>query len=116
MASFEDKIRAWVKMDDELRRCQEQTKQLREKRNQIASSIHNYVASNELNNATVNISDGRLKFVKTQIPQSLTFKFIEECLSEIITNKESVEEILNHIKSRRTMKSTQDIKRFYSDN
>jgi hypothetical protein len=116
MASFEDKIRAWVKTDDELRRSQEITKRLREKRNQIAGGIHNYVASNELNNATVNISDGRIKFVKTQIPQSLTFKFIEECLSDIITNTASVEQIMAHIKSRRSMRLTQDIKRFYSDN
>lgn len=117
MASFEEKIRSWVKIDDELRRSQEHTKELREKRNELAAGIHTYIKSNEqLRNATINISDGRLRFVQTQTPQSLTFKFLHECLTEIIPNKETIEHILTHIKSRRTVKTASDIKRFYSNN
>ena len=116
MANFEDKVRCWVKYDDELRKTQERVRELREKRNEIASSIHNYVDNNELTNATINISDGRLKFVQTQTAQTLTFKFLEECLQDIIPNKNSIEQILNHIKSKRSIKTSNDIKRFYSDN
>ena len=116
MANFEDKVRSWVKLDDELRRVQDQARELRESRNDIASTIHTHVNNNDLRNATINISDGRLKFVHTQTPQSLTFKFLDECLNEIIPNKETVEQILAHVKSRRSIKTGADIKRFYSDN
>ena len=116
MAEFEDKVRSWVKLDDELRRVQEKARELRERRNDIAYSIHSYVSTNDLRNATINISDGRLKFVQTQTPQSLTFKFLEECLNEIIPNKDTVTQILSHVKSRRSIKTGADIKRFYSDN
>lgn len=116
MASFEDNIRSWVKIDDQLRESQEHTKQLREKRTELTNTIYNLQPTNNLTNTTVNISDGRLRFCHTTHPQSLTFKFLEECLNEIITEKNSVEQILNHIKGRRTVKSTQEIKRFYSDN
>ena len=117
MASFEEKIRSWVKIDDEVRRSQEHIKELREKRNQLTAGIHTYVKNNEeLRNATINISDGRLRFVQTQTPQSLTFKFLHECLAEIIPNKETIEQILTHIKSRRNVKTASDIKRFYSNN
>ncbi len=116
MSHFEDKVRSWVKLDDELRRTQDHARELRERRNDIASDIHTYVNNNDLRNATINISDGRLKFVQTQTLQSLTFKFLEECLNEIIPNKDTVNQILTHVKTRRSIKSGADIKRFYSDN
>lgn len=117
MASFEDGVRRWVKLDDELRTVQERARELREKRNNIASGLHHYVETHDqLRAATINISDGRLRFVQTQTPQSLTFKFLEESLNEIIANKESVQQILTHIKNKRTMKLSSDIKRYYSDN
>ena len=37
MSSFEDGIRKWVKLDDELRVAQERAREIREKRNTIAS-------------------------------------------------------------------------------
>jgi hypothetical protein len=117
MASFEDGVRKWVKLDDELRAVQERARELRENRNNVASGLHHYVDTHEqLRAATINISDGRLRFVQTQTPQSLTFKFLEESLNEIIPNKESVQQILTHIKNKRTMKLSSDIKRYYSDN
>lgn len=117
MSSFEDGIRKWVKLDDELRAVQERAREIREKRNNIASGLHDYVNQNDkLQRATINISDGRLRFVNTQTPQALTFKFLEESLNEIIANKDTVQQILTHIKNKRTMKISSDIKRYYSDN
>jgi hypothetical protein len=115
MSNFEDNVRKWVNVDDELRRVNERARELREKRNTIASGIHHYVNNNQLGNATVNISDGRLRFVETTTAQSLTFKFLEECLSEIIPNNDSVKQIMTHIKSKRQSKSIPEIKRYFSE-
>lgn len=117
MDHFEDRIRSWVNLDDELRQVQQHMRELREKRNAVAGSIHTYINTNtHLKNASINISDGRLKIGETNTVQSLTFKFLEECLHEIIPNKESIAQILNHIKSKRSIKTSPDIKRFYTDN
>lgn len=117
MSSFEDGIRKWVKLDDELKRLQDRARELREQRNNVATSLHDYVDTHEqLKTATINISDGRLRFVQTQSAQSLTFKFLEESLNEIIPNKTTVEQIMNHIKCKRSTKTTPEIKRYYSDN
>ena len=115
MNNFQESVRKWVHLDDEIRKLNENMKQIREQRNKIANSIHTYVNSNQLSNATINISDGRLRFVETQTSQSLTFKFLEECLVEIIPNKETVDQIMSHIKNKRSVKSTPDIKRYFSD-
>ena len=117
MSSFEDGVRQWVKYDDELKRAQDVTRELREKRGSVALSLHEYISTHpQLKTATINISDGRLRFIETQTTQSLTFKFLEESLSEIITNKETVDKIMHHIKNKRTSKTTSDIKRYYADN
>lgn len=117
MTSFEDGVRKWVKLDDQLRKLQEQTRELREKRTQIANSLHTYVDTHQqLQSANINISDGRLRFVQTQTQQSLTYKFLEESLNEIIPNKDSVKQIMGHIKSKRSVKTVPDIKRYYTDN
>ena len=117
MDDFEDRIRSWVKLDDELRKVQQQVREIRDKRNSIAGSIHTYINTNtQLKNISINISDGRLKIGEIYSAQSLTFKFLEECLNEIIPNKDSVTQILNHVKSKRSIKTIPDIKRFYSDN
>ena len=112
--SFEDSVRKWVNLDDEIRKTNEQLRRIREERNSIASNIHTYVNNNNLNNAVVNISDGRLRFVETQSTQSLTFKFLEECLCEIIPNKTTIDQIMTHIKNKRTTKTVHDIKRYFS--
>ena len=115
MVGFEDSVRNWVKLDDELRRMNEKIKEIREKRAAIADSIHSYANQNKLTNATINISDGRLKFIETQTSQSLTFKFLQECLEEIIPNKDSVSQIMNHIKSKRAVKYSPEIKRYFTE-
>lgn len=115
MNNFEDSVRKWVRLDDEVRKTAERMRELREERNSIAGNIHSYVNTNNLSNATINISDGRLRFVETQTTQTLTFKFLEQCLEEIIPNPESVANILNYIKSKRSTKSSPDIKRYFTE-
>ena len=58
----------------------EKTKDLREKRNILTSNITQYSSDNNLSNATVQISDGRIKFTNTRVPELLTFKFVIEFL------------------------------------
>ena len=49
MDGFEEKIRKWVKIDDEIRKINEKIRLLREERSTVAGSIHNYVNDNNLN-------------------------------------------------------------------
>jgi hypothetical protein len=116
MSAFERSIKEWVTLDNQLKKIQDTARELREKRSELSDTIHKYTTNNNLSNATIEISDGRLKFGHTQTTQSLTFKFLEECLNEIISNKEQVQKIITHIKNKRETKVMPDIKRYYSDN
>jgi hypothetical protein len=110
--SFESQIQQWVQIDNQLKEISEKTKALREKRNTLEENISNYVSSNNLSNATVNISDGKLKFVNTRVPETLTFKYLEKTLSEVIKNESQVNLIMEHIKQKRNIKIVPEIKRF----
>jgi dihydroorotase len=110
--SFENQIQQWVQLDNQLKQINEKTKELREKRNALEQNITNYASSNNLSNATVQISDGKLKFANTKVPEPLTFKYLEKTLSEVIKNESQVKLIMEHIKQKRAVKIVPEIKRF----
>jgi seryl-tRNA synthetase len=110
--SFENQIQQWVQLDNQLKQLNDKTKELREKRNSLEQDITTYASSNNLSNATVQISDGKLKFANTKVPEPLTFKYLEKALSEVIKNESQVKLILEHIKQKRLVKIVPEIKRF----
>ena len=110
--SFEGQIQQWVSIDNQLKQLNEKTKELREKRNVLEENITTYANNNNLSNSTVQISDGRLKFTNTKIPEALTFKYLEKTLGEVIKNESQVKQIMEHLKQKRSVKVVPEIKRF----
>lgn len=113
--SFEGQIQQWVSVDNQLKQLNEKVRELREKRNTLEGKLVTYASENNLSNATVKISDGRLKFTNTRVQEPLTFKYLEKTLSEVIKNESQVKLIMEHLKQKRTTKLVPEIKRF-SDN
>jgi hypothetical protein len=110
--SFESQIQQWVSLDNQLKQLSEKVKDLRDKRNDLEENITNYASENNLSNATVKISDGRLKFTNSKIVEPLTFKYLEKALGEVIKNESQVKLIMEHLKQKRSFKVVQEIKRF----
>jgi hypothetical protein len=110
--SFEGQIQQWVSIDNQLKQLNEKTKDLREKRNVLEENITSYASNNNLSNTIVQISDGKLKFANTKIPEPLTFKYLEKTLGEVIKNESQVKLIMEHIKQKRNIKVVTEIKRF----
>ena len=110
--NFENHIQQWVSYDNQVKQLNEKIKELRDKRNNIEEKITNYASSNNLSNASLEISDGKLRFVNTKVLEPLTFKYLEKTLSEVIKNESQVKLIMEHIKQKRTVKIIPEIKRF----
>ena len=113
--SFENQIQKWVSLDNQLKAANEKSKELREQRASLSDSITKYASANNLSNATVKISDGRLKFITTKVAEPLTFRYLEKSLGEIIKSEAQVKLIMEHIKQHRTVKNVQEIKRFSNE-
>jgi seryl-tRNA synthetase len=110
--SFEGQIQQWVSLDNQLKQINEKTKELREKRNILEQNITTYANNNNLSNAIVQISDGKIKFTNTKVAEPLTFKYLEKTLGEVIKNETQVKTIMEHIKQKRNVKVVPEIKRF----
>ena len=90
----------------------ERTKQFRDEKNTLEEGIMTYVETNKLTNATVNISDGKLRFVSAKQTAPLTLKHVEECLLKCIGSQNQVNHIMQIIKDSREVKYSADIKRY----
>ena len=110
--SFESQIQQWVSLDNQLKQLNEKVKDLRDKRNNLEENITAYASENNLSNATVKISDGKLKFTNAKVTEPLTFKYLEKTLGEVIKNESQVKLIMEHLKQKRSFKIVQEIKRF----
>jgi hypothetical protein len=110
--SFENQIQQWVSIDNQLKQINEKVRELREKRNTLEQNITSYASSNNLSNASIKISDGKLKFANTRVPEPITFKYLEKTLGEVIKNESQVKLIMEHIKQKRNIKIVPEIKRF----
>jgi hypothetical protein len=113
--SFENKIQQWVQIDNQLKKLNEQIKQLRDQRNSLETNLTTYAKSNNMSDKTIKIDNDKLKFVDTKVPEPLTFKYLEKTLGEIIKNETQVHLIMEHIKQKRTVKVVSEIKRFSSN-
>ena len=113
--SFEQNIQQWVSIDNKMKQLSDQIKELRDKKNTLNDLILSHVEKSNLSNATLQITDGKLKFIKTKDTQQLTFKYLETCLHEIIKNEDQVNKIIDYIKNKREIKYVPEIKRFYNN-
>jgi len=110
--SFEGNIKKWVSLDNQLKSMNEKIKNIRDEKNSTEEGILEYIETNNLKNATINISDGKLRFTTTKQTPPLTLKYIEECLLKCISNEEQVKGVMKVIKDSREYKYTPDIKRY----
>ena len=114
--SFEENIKKWVALDNQLKIVNERAKQMRDEKNTLEEGIMTYVETNNLGNATVNISDGKLRFVSAKQTAPITLAYVEKCLTKCIPNTEQVGKIMKFIKDSREVKYTADIKRYTANN
>ena len=113
--SFEQHIKQWVTIDNQMKQLSDELKELRDKKNNLNDTIFSQVETSNLANSTIQISDGKLKFISTKETQQLTFKYLETCLHEIIKNEDQVNKIVEYIKNKREIKYVPEIKRLYSN-
>ena len=110
--SLEENIKNWVRLDNYIKELNEKIKYYKQEKVKYNTNIIEYITNNDLDNVTIRISDGKIKFLDMNYSQPLTYKFIYECLIKFFNNENTVDEIINFIKSERNIKTIKEIKRF----
>ena len=65
MVKVSKKYRNWVSVDNRIKALQNEM-ELRSQRSDLTSSIFSYAENNNLENAVIQISDGKLKFANVK--------------------------------------------------
>jgi hypothetical protein len=109
--SFENSVKKWIELDNQLKNLNDQIKQIRDQRNTLQSNLTDYAKTNNLTNNAIQIQNNHVKFVDTKVAEPLTFKYLERTLGEIITNEIQIKQIIEHLKQKRIIKIIPEIKR-----
>ena len=112
--TLEQKIKEWVVVDNQVKLYQEKIRELRNIKFNISNQLLKYAEENNIEDSTIIISDGKLRFQTTKLTPPLTFKYIKHCLTENISNEREVNQIIDHIKKHRDIQYKKDIKRYYT--
>ena len=112
--SFESNVKRWVSLDNKIKALNDEIKSLREEKTVINDSISNHIEANHLEKATIQISDGKLKYVTTKTNSPISIKYLEKCLSNCISDASKVKQLMDYIKEHREVKETTEIKRYYN--
>tara|TARA_B100000073_G_C23732719_1_gene571367 strand:+ start:1273 stop:1617 length:345 start_codon:yes stop_codon:yes gene_type:complete len=110
---FQNNIQSWVSLDNRIKNLSQQVKNLRSQRNTLTNNIFTYAESNNLENAIIQITDGKLKFQNVKQTSPLTFRLVQETLLEFFDDNVT-EKIIDRLKNKRDTKYSYDIKRTYS--
>jgi hypothetical protein len=112
---FIDHVKRWVTIDSQQKIINEKIKRLRELKNESNEFICKYITENKTQ-PKILITDGELKIYEKKDYSPITFGYIEKCLAEIIPEKSHVDFIMNHLKEKREITISQDIRRTSSKN
>jgi len=109
--TFVENVQKWLVYEQQLKLVTDKAKQIRESKNTTAESICQYMQTHGLAHNKIKITDGELKIFEKKEYSPLTFGYVEECLAKIITEKESVEFIMEYLKQNREIKITHEIRK-----
>ena len=114
MDDFQKHIKTWVLLDNKIQEINHGLKELRDQRNDLGMQLYDYAHENDLESATIKISDGKLKFQNTKTMQPISLGLVESCLQDCLKDDTQVSSIMAYIKEARSVKMSRDVKRYYN--
>ena len=107
--SFETSVKEWILVDKEMRELNAKMHELRAKRNELDAQIITH--SENRNAKTFKYGDVKMRVVNTNTAESLTFKYLEKCLSDMVKNETQVKQMIEYIKQTRSIKQSTHVER-----
>ena len=112
--NLEEQIKAWVLYDNQIKAYNDKVKEIRTKKISLGENIVEYMKRKHPNHSTIEISDGKLKIANSNTCAPMSLKFIEGCILSYFSDEKLTNDLMNYIKEKRQIKSSVEIKRFYS--
>lgn len=111
---FQQNIRSWVSIDNQVKELNEQLRDLRTKKKELTSHLMELSEEEGYGDPIINITDGKLKFTEVNVSTPLSLKYVEQCLTDCIKDKSQVDKLMEYIKENRPVRKNREIKRLYN--
>jgi len=111
---FVDNVKRWALIDSQLKIVNEKTKKMRELKHELSERICEYMNENNISQNKIKLSDGELWIYEKKSQTPLTFSYLVNTLTNIISDKEQLEYVIEYLKENREITTSQDIKRTYN--
>jgi hypothetical protein len=108
------KVQEWVEMDNKIIRNKESMKEAVDRKKDLEDEIMDYVESNKIDNLSLNISDGTIKFAKKVTTQTLSIKALKGLMEKYVTENNldlNVDAVCNYVNTNLEKKSSLYMKR-----
>ena len=109
--NLEDKIKSWVSLDNEYKRLNDKIKEVRDKKNLLSDNIFIDLEERQIQNPTINISDGKLNVSDLKVQSAITYKYLETCFKRFLKDDEKASELLEYVKNNRETNKVKQIKK-----
>lgn len=106
-------VKHWVSLDNQLRIFNERIREARETKSILTQQIYQYTEDNNFTNPSIEISDGELIVCDKREYSSLSFSYIDKCLTKLIKDPAHVDKIIHTLKENREQFVVPDIRRIY---
>lgn len=91
----------YLELQNQIQTIQQQLNQLKEMKKQTENNLIHLIQQNNLQKHAITYQGNKVFIKKETSYDSLTFKFLEMCLSKIYPDKEQVKNIIHFIKKQR---------------
>lgn len=108
-------VKHWVSLDNQLRIFNERIREAREAKSILTQQIYQYTEDNNFTNPSIEISDGELIVCDKREYSSLSFSYIDKCLTKLIKDPAHVDRIIHALKENREQYVVPDIRRIYKN-
>ena len=105
-----ENVKKWVALENELKSVNETARTLRESKQAVAAEICSFMKTRDGPNRTILVSDGELRVYDKKEYSTLSYGYLEKCLSSIIPEKTHVEYIMKYVKENREITTTTEIR------
>ena len=113
MDNFNKDIIEYCEIESLIKSKSDEIKQMRIKKDILESNVIEFIENNNLQSNIFNITslDTKLKYVKSNVKESITYKYLENILLKYFNNDiDKVNDILDFIKNNRNISSKVSLK------
>lgn len=111
---FASYVRNWIHQNDLASTFMKQSLKARQIRDEYEKKVIDHLTQTHMENAIIQISDGRLSVVEERVPRSLTMKNIETLLHGYFAKKggrDETTDVMNYLRGHRGVDRVKRLKR-----